>query len=103
RSIAALCDSASSGVDRADRHRHARAVRICRRVDREGAAIGGGYGARRGIAAGLCRRGALIPYAGGTDRGSMIDIIPSGETLGATVAGVDLNQPLDDRTFAQIL
>ena len=33
----------------------------------------------------------------------MLDIIPTGETLGATIAGVDLNQTLDDRTFGAIL
>lgn len=30
-------------------------------------------------------------------------IIPTGETLGATVTGVDLSRPLDDRSFATIL
>jgi taurine dioxygenase len=34
---------------------------------------------------------------------SMLDIVPSGETLGATIAGVDLNQTIDDRVFADIL
>jgi taurine dioxygenase len=33
----------------------------------------------------------------------MLDITPTGQTLGATVAGVDLNEPIDDRTFADIL
>ena len=33
----------------------------------------------------------------------MIGITPTGETLGATVEGVDLNQPLDHSTFATIL
>jgi taurine dioxygenase len=33
----------------------------------------------------------------------MLDIVPSGETLGATIAGVDLNQTIDDRVFADIL
>jgi taurine dioxygenase len=32
-----------------------------------------------------------------------ITIIPTGETLGATVEGVDLNRPLDDGSFARIL
>ena len=30
-------------------------------------------------------------------------LTPTGETLGATIEGVDLNQPLDGRTFGQIL
>jgi taurine dioxygenase len=33
----------------------------------------------------------------------MLDIIPTGETLGATIAGVDLNDELDHRTFGDIL
>jgi taurine dioxygenase len=33
----------------------------------------------------------------------VIGITPTGETLGATVEGVDLNQPLDHSTFATIL
>lgn len=33
----------------------------------------------------------------------MIDVIPTGETLGATVAGLDLNDALDQRTFAAVL
>ena len=33
----------------------------------------------------------------------MLDIVPTGETLGATVEGVDLNDDLDRRTFAEIL
>ncbi|MGH7094042.1 MAG: TauD/TfdA dioxygenase family protein [Stellaceae bacterium] len=33
----------------------------------------------------------------------MLNIIPSGETLGATVAGIDLAQPLDRGDFAAIL
>jgi taurine dioxygenase len=33
----------------------------------------------------------------------MLEIIPSGETLGATIAGVDLNQAIDDRVFGDIL
>jgi taurine dioxygenase len=32
-----------------------------------------------------------------------IAIVPSGRTLGATIDGIDLNQPLDDATFAKIL
>jgi taurine dioxygenase len=32
-----------------------------------------------------------------------MNIVPTGETLGATVAGVDLNEALDDRGFGQIL
>ncbi|HYM71863.1 MAG TPA: TauD/TfdA family dioxygenase [Stellaceae bacterium] len=32
-----------------------------------------------------------------------IAIRPTGQTLGATVEGIDLNQPLDDRSFGQIL
>jgi len=33
----------------------------------------------------------------------MMEIIPTGETLGATVEGLDLNRELDHSTFAQIL
>ena len=33
----------------------------------------------------------------------MVDIIPTGETLGATIAGIDLNDELDHRTFADVL
>ena len=33
----------------------------------------------------------------------MIDIIPTGETLGATIAGVDLNETLNDRVFGDVL
>jgi len=33
----------------------------------------------------------------------MMEIIPTGETLGATVEGLDLNRELDHATFAQIL
>jgi alpha-ketoglutarate-dependent taurine dioxygenase len=33
----------------------------------------------------------------------MLNIIPTGETLGATVAGIDLAQPLDRRGFADVL
>jgi taurine dioxygenase len=33
----------------------------------------------------------------------MLDIIPTGETLGATIEGVDLNEKLDDRVFGDIL
>lgn len=33
----------------------------------------------------------------------MIEIVPTGETLGATVSGVDLNNELDHETFAGIL
>ena len=33
----------------------------------------------------------------------MIEVIPTGETLGATVEGVDLNDELDHQTFARIL
>jgi taurine dioxygenase len=34
---------------------------------------------------------------------AMIEIIPTGETLGATIEGVDLNSPPDDTIFAQVL
>jgi taurine dioxygenase len=33
----------------------------------------------------------------------MLTIIPSGETLGATVAGIDLSRPLSNRNFATII
>ena len=33
----------------------------------------------------------------------MIKLVPTGETLGATVEGVDLNRKLDDRVFGEIL
>jgi taurine dioxygenase len=33
----------------------------------------------------------------------MLTIIPSGETLGATVAGIDLSRPLSNRDFATII
>jgi taurine dioxygenase len=33
----------------------------------------------------------------------MIDVIPTGETLGATVAGVDLNDELDHQAFGEVL
>jgi taurine dioxygenase len=33
----------------------------------------------------------------------MLEIIPTGEILGATAGGVDLNRELDDRTFGDIL
>ena len=32
-----------------------------------------------------------------------MEIIPTGETLGATIEGVDLNQDLDERSFGEIL
>jgi taurine dioxygenase len=33
----------------------------------------------------------------------MIEIVPTGETLGATIVGVDLNREIDDAQFADIL
>jgi alpha-ketoglutarate-dependent taurine dioxygenase len=33
----------------------------------------------------------------------MVDIIPTGETLGATITGIDLNEALSDRVFGDIL
>src|SRR5262249_32216474 len=83
-------DRARGDLDGAGRDGNDRTVRNFRPVHRKRPAVGGGAGAGR--------RNPGRP--GGR---SAMKIASTGETLGATVEGVDLNTEIDRQTFSAVL